>query len=127
MKKFISYLTIALCAVLLLSSCDEEEITVNKLLGTWEWVSRITYNSDGTTETEYADDTNRDYMRMIIAEDVMSRGGDTLPYTFDGKTIYLLGGLITFEIEELTNKKLKFKSSTAFDKESYSIDEYKRK
>ena len=125
MKKFISYLSIALCAVLSLSSCDKEEITVNKLLGTWEWVSSITYNSDGTTETEYADDTNKSY--TTITEDVISDGDNAFPYTFDGKTIYVLGGLLTFEIEELTNKKLKLKSSTAFDNESYSINEYKRK
>lgn len=127
MKKFISYLSIVLCAVLSLSSCDKEESTTNKLLGTWEWVSSITYYSDGTTETEYADDTNRDDMRMIITENVISRDGDTLPYTFDGKTIYVLGGLITFEIEELTNKKLKLKSSTIYDDEYYSIDNYKKK
>ena len=127
MKKFISYLSIVLCAVLSLSSCDKEEYTTNKLLGTWEWVSSITYNSDGTTETEYADDTNRDDMRMIITENVISRDGDTLPYTFDGKTIYVLRGLITFEIEKLTNKKLKLKSSTIFDDEYYSIDNYIKK
>ena len=103
MKKFISYLSIALCAVLSLSSCDKEEIIANKLLGTWEWVSSITYNSDGTTETEYADGANRYY--MTISEDVISGDdGVALPYTFDGKTIYLLGGLATMEIEELTNK-----------------------
>ncbi len=126
MKKFISYLSIALCAVLLLSSCDKEEIIANKLLGTWEWVSSITYNSDGTTETEYADDANRYY--MTISEDVISGDdGTALPYTFDGKTIYLLGGLATMEIEELTNKKLKYRTSSIFNDESYSIEEYKRK
>ncbi len=125
MKKFISYLS-ALCAVLLLSSCDKEEIIANKLLGTWEWVSSITYNSDGTTETEYADDANRYY--MTISEDVISGDdGTALPYTFDGKTIYLLGGLATMEIEELTNKKLKYRTSSIFNDESYSIEEYKRK
>lgn len=126
MKKFISYLSIALCAVLSLSSCDKEEIIANKLLGTWEWVSSITYNSDGTTETEYADDANRYY--MTISEDVISGDdGTALPYTFDGKTIYLLGGLATMEIEELTNKKLKYRTSSIFNDESYSIEEYKRK
>ena len=125
MKKFISYLS-ALCAVLLLSSCDKEEIIANKLLGTWEWVSSITYYSDGTTETEYADDANRYY--MTITEDVISGDdGTALPYTFDGKTIYLLGGLATMEIEELTNKKLKYRTSSIFNDESYSIEEYKRK
>ena len=125
MKKFISYLS-ALCAVLLLSSCDKEEIIANKLLGTWEWVSSITYNSDGTTETEYADNANRYY--MTISEDVISGDdGTALPYTFDGKTIYLLGGLATMEIEELTNKKLKYRTSSIFNDESYSIEEYKRK
>lgn len=126
MKKFISYLSIALCAVLSLSSCDKEEIIANKLLGTWEWVSSITYNSDGTTETEYADDANRYY--MTISEDVISGDdGVALPYTFDGKTIYLLGGLATMEIEELTNKKLKYRTSSIFNDESYSIQEYRRK
>ena len=125
MKKFVSYLSIALCAVLSLSSCDKEEMAANKLLGTWEWVSTITYNSDGTIETEYADDTNRYY--LTITEDVMSDSDDAFPYTFDGKTIYVLGGLVTFEIEELTNKKLKLKSSSVFDDESYGIQEYKRK
>lgn len=125
MKKFISYLS-ALCAVLLLSSCDKEEIIANKLLGTWEWVSSITYNSDGTTETEYADDANRYY--MTITEDVISGDdGVALPYTFDGKTIYLLGGLATMEIEELTNKKLKYRTSSIFNDGSYSIQEYRRK
>lgn len=126
MKKFISYFSIALCAVLSLSSCDKEEIIANKLLGTWEWVSSITYNSDGTTETEYADDANRYY--MTISEDVISGDdGTALPYTFDGKTIYLLGGLATMEIEELTNKKLKYRTSSIFNDESYSIQEYRRK
>lgn len=125
MKKFISYLTIAICAVLSFSSCDKEEITANKLLGTWEWMSSITYNSDGTAETEYADDTNKYY--LTITEDVISDGDVTLPYTFDGKTIYLLGGLATMEIEELTNKKLKYRTESIFDDGSYSIQEFKKK
>ena len=110
MKKFTSYLSIALCAILSFSSCDKEDITANKLLGTWEWVSSTTYYSDGTSETENT--SNADSPSITFTESVIKGGDDELPYTLDDKTIYILGGLLTWEIEELTNKKLKFKQSS---------------
>lgn len=126
MKKLISYLSIAFCTVLTLSSCDKEEIAANKLLGTWEWVSTITYNPDGTFEGEYANSSNG-YCLTFTEDIIKSDDSEALPYTFDGKNIYLLGGLLTWEVEELTKKKMKIRELTAFDNETYSITEYKKK
>ncbi len=128
MKKLLSYLSIVLCSVLAFSSCNKEEFSENKLLGTWKWVSTITYNSDGSVEVEYADKYNG--YSLTITEDVIFEGSEDNPkitYTFDGNTIYLLGGMIVWEVEELTNEKMRVKQSDVYDKESYSISEFKKK
>ena len=133
MKKFISYFAIALCSIFTLISCDKDEIAENKtkakLSGTWEWVSTTYYNPHGSTKTENADKYN--WANLTVNDKVIEyqdkSGKQALTYTLDGKNIYIGGGILIWEIEKLTNKKLKFKASSVFDSSTYQIDEYKRK
>ena len=57
MKRYLSFLTIALCTIASLTSCEEKE-EPGKLIGTWEWESTTTYYANGNTHTEYASEDN---------------------------------------------------------------------
>lgn len=134
MKKYLSFFAIALCAIVSLTSCEEKEET-DKLIGTWEWESTTTYYTNGNTYTEYASEDNWEdltFTGTLIIYDYSDKTPDDidkLGYTFDGNYIAFLGGLVIWEVEELTNKKLIIKQES-YEDDFISIGEggtdYKR-
>lgn len=135
MKKNRSFFIIMLCSLVSLSSCDKEELVVNKLLGTWELISTITYYSDGTIEGEYTSKTCWEHYTFTdkhleySSYDADSYDITKVEYSCDGETIYfLLGGLLplTWEIEELTNVNLKIKEPPIDGFPYYTIREFKK-
>ena len=128
MKKFFSYLTAVVCAVVLFSSCSEVGGSVNqdKLLGTWKLVSTTTYFTDGESYTEYADAETWATVKFTETSCIfnsydMTEGDITaVPYTLDGNTLYVMFGLLELEIEKLTNKELVLRQDTVSDNDFVS-------
>ena len=136
MKKYRSVFAITFCAILTLFSCDKEELTMNKLLGTWEWVSDTSYYADSSIEVEYANKANNwhcltfsdkfiEYEGYDIEDPIMTKY--KYAYSCSGNIILLLGGIVQWEIEDLTNKNLKVKVTSALNADMYTIRAYKKK